>query len=80
MVNNFINGKKYSWTVHSCKDDIAVRTFDYSFFNFLRCMSQSRQIKQNIKFFLKKLEMESQLMTYNENNEKLFIMYLSVSK
>ena len=43
-------------------------------------MSQSRQIKQNIKFFLKKLEMESQLMTYNENNEKLVIMYLSVSK
>ena len=43
-------------------------------------MSQSRQIKQNMKFLLKKLEMESQLMTYNENNEKLFIMYLSVSK
>ena len=43
-------------------------------------MSQSRQIKQNMKFLLKKLEMESQLMTYNENNEKLFIMHLSVSK
>ena len=43
-------------------------------------MSQSRQIKQNMKFLLKKLEMESQLMTYNENNEKLVIMYLSVSK
>ena len=40
-------------------DDIAVYICDYSFLNFLRCISQSRRIKQPRKFsFLEKLEIE----------------------
>ena len=58
-----------------CKDDIAVCTCDNSFFNFLRCMLQSRRIKQTRSFFTK--NRNGKLIT---NNEKLVIMYLSVSK
>ena len=60
-VNDFINGKWYSWAV-LYKDDIALHTCDHSFLNFLRCISQSRIIKQTWKIsFLEKLEMERQL-------------------
>ena len=58
-VNNFINGKWYLLTVHY-KDDIAEYTYDHSFLNFLRCISQSSRIKQTWKFsFLEKTEMGS---------------------
>ena len=51
-VNDFIKGKSYLLTVF-CKDDIAVYTWDPNFSNFLRCISQSRRIKQTrkISFF-----------------------------
>ena len=58
-----------------CKDDIAVCTCDYRFSNFLRCMSQSRRITQPWSFLKK--PRNGKLITYNE---KLVIMYLSVSK
>ena len=57
-VNNLINGKWYSLTAFY-KDDIAMYTRDHSFLNFLRCISQSRRIKQTWKIsFLEKLEMK----------------------
>ena len=60
MVNIFINGKWYSLTV-LYKDAIALYTCDHRFFK-LRCISQSRRIKQAWKIsFLGKLEMENQL-------------------
>ena len=47
-VNNFIKGKWHSLTA-LYKDDIAVYTWDHSFLNFLRCISQSSRIKQTRK-------------------------------
>ena len=47
-VNNFIKGKWYSLTA-LYKDDTAVYTWDHSFLNFLRCISQSSRIKQTRK-------------------------------
>ena len=50
-VNNFINGKRYSLII-LYKDGIAVYTCDHRFLNFLRCISQSRRIKQiKLKLF-----------------------------
>ena len=47
----------YSLTAF-CKDHIALYICDYSFMKFLRCISQSRGIKQawKIGIFLKKLD------------------------
>ena len=52
MIN--ITGKWYSFTIFY-KDGIAVYTCDHRFLNFLRCMSQSRRIKETrkIRFFIK---------------------------
>ena len=40
---------------HPLKDDIAVYTCDYSFLNFLRCISQSRRKNEKLKnYFFRK--------------------------
>ena len=58
-VDNFINGKWYTLTF-LYKDDIAVYTCDHSVLKFLRCISQSRRLKQTWQFsFLETIEIES---------------------
>ena len=75
-VNNFFNDKWYSLAA-LYKDDIAVYNCNHSFLNFLKCISQSSRIKQTWKIsFLEKTRNGKLIIC----NEKLIIMYLSISK
>ena len=51
---------KHCYIIFNIRQCIAVYTCEYSFVNFLRCISQSRRTKQTRKIScLEKLEMES---------------------
>ena len=58
-------------------DDIAADICGHSFLNFVRCISQSRRIKQTWKFSFLRKTRNGKLIIYNG---KLIVMYWSISK